>query len=78
MITCRELSRLVTDYFDGVMSPAKRLGIRFHLLLCKDCRVHLVKMRQLITALDQISNTNMPHSDDVVERLLEVARKPHP
>lgn len=69
MITCRELSRLLTDYFDGEMGPWQRLNIRVHLLLCKDCRIHLVKMRQLIEALARIPD-DTSHPPDFVAQLL--------
>ena len=76
MITCRELSRLLTEYFDGAMSPAKRLGMRIHLMLCKDCRIHLVKMRQLVDSLSQIQD-DTPHPQDLVKRLIQVSEEHH-
>jgi len=35
---CQEAVRLQSDALDRPLSPAKRLGLRIHLLLCKWCR----------------------------------------
>ncbi len=35
---CQEAIRLQSDALDQPLSPAKRIGLRIHLLLCKWCR----------------------------------------
>ncbi len=35
--TCREVQTELTDYTDGALSFPQRLGIWFHLLLCRVC-----------------------------------------
>ena len=35
---CKEAVRLQSDALDRPLSPARRLGLRIHLLLCKWCR----------------------------------------
>jgi len=45
--TCREVQLLVTEYQEGTLPLAERLGIRFHLLLCWACRAFLRGFRAL-------------------------------
>lgn len=37
IFNCREVSRLVSESMDREMSLGQRLGIRFHLLMCRYC-----------------------------------------
>ena len=50
MITCRELTELITDYLED------RLGLweRVHLGLCRHCRAYLRQMRGTIEALGRL------------------------
>jgi hypothetical protein len=36
--TCRDASRLQSEALDHPLSPARRLGLWLHLLICKWCR----------------------------------------
>jgi anti-sigma factor RsiW len=71
MIKCRELTELLTDYFDGSLSPWKSFNIKLHLMLCPNCRVHVAKMREMVDSMGYIPDeTDVP--DDVMEKLLEL------
>ncbi len=68
MITCRDVNRLVTDYFEGAMGLRQRMGFKMHLAMCRDCKTHLGKMRQMIDALGHIPpDTEVP--DEMLKRL---------
>jgi len=41
MPTCHEVQALATEYREGSLPFAQRLGIRLHLLLCWACRAFL-------------------------------------
>jgi hypothetical protein len=49
MLTCRELVQLhASDYLDRQLNWRQRAGVRFHLLICEQCRrfirqLHLVR-----------------------------------
>ena len=45
--TCREVSRLQSDALDKRLSLPTRVGLRFHLLLCKWCRRYGKQIRFL-------------------------------
>ncbi|NOY69405.1 MAG: zf-HC2 domain-containing protein [Deltaproteobacteria bacterium] len=38
MLTCRQASALVSSGMDQRLSPAQRIGLMFHLAMCKYCR----------------------------------------
>jgi anti-sigma factor RsiW len=48
MITCRELIGLVTDYFEGSMSPEERLQFERHIMICPPCRGYLAQMEKTL------------------------------
>lgn len=47
-IACRQLVELVTDYLEGVLSPAQLSAVEDHLAACEDCSRYLSQMRQVI------------------------------
>lgn len=60
MLTCRELTELVTDYLEGAMSLGDRLRFQFHLGMCKHCRAYLRQMRQTIDLLGRLPEEPIP------------------
>lgn len=48
MLTCREFAhRHASDYIDGQLGWRARLGVRFHLLLCDNCRRFIAQLRKV-------------------------------
>ena len=70
MMKCRQVCDLVSDYFDGYLGFWTRLDIRFHLMMCKDCRAHLKKMHHLADSLGYL-----PPDTDVPEEMIDRLRK---
>jgi predicted anti-sigma-YlaC factor YlaD len=54
-LTCRQLTELVTDYLEAVLSS--REGARFerHLARCAGCRAYLGQMRRTIPLLGRLA-----------------------
>lgn len=78
MFNCREVSRLVSESLDRELSLPQRLGIRFHLLMCRYCTRfarQLEKVRNLVRAVeaDAVPPVNM--DDKTKVRLKEYLRK---
>ncbi|MFN2355158.1 MAG: zf-HC2 domain-containing protein [Desulfopila sp.] len=51
LFNCKDISRLVSDSMDRNLSLRHRLGIRFHLMMCRYCHRfarQLKRMRQVI------------------------------
>ena len=59
-MNCQELVELVTEYFEGTLSPPDRARFEDHLEACRYCTTYLEQMRTTIAALgaldpDQLS-----------------------
>jgi hypothetical protein len=49
MLTCKEASKMVSQSMDRRLSVPERIGVRFHLLICKGCaqfRDHMTLLRR--------------------------------
>jgi hypothetical protein len=69
VLTCRELTELVTDYLEGRLSVGQRLRFEMHVGLCGDCRSYLRQMRHTISTLGSLRETDI--SEDASRRLLD-------
>ena len=54
-MTCQELVELVTEYFEGTLSPTDRARFEAHLPHCRGCRNYLEQMRQTIQTVGRLS-----------------------
>ena len=68
MLTCRELTEVVTDYLEGRMSFADRLRFRAHVNRCPDCLAYLDQVRYTILTLGRLPPAAIPPG--VREKLL--------
>ena len=51
MLSCQELTEIVTDYLEGRMSFMQRLSFQMHVGMCRHCRTYLRQMRATVQAL---------------------------
>lgn len=72
MITCRELTELVTDYLERRMSLVQRLRFQAHLGMCRHCRAYINQMRKTIATLGQLPAD--PIEPEVRDELLDQFR----
>jgi anti-sigma factor RsiW len=59
MLTCRELTELVTDYAEGNLSLRDRIRFRFHLGLCRNCRRYVRQLKATVAALGRLPAPEM-------------------
>jgi len=69
MLTCREVTELVTDYLEGRQTLVQRLRFQMHLGLCRHCRAYLRQIKQTIRTLGALPTEPIP--PDVQQALLE-------
>jgi anti-sigma factor RsiW len=50
-MTCQELTEVLTDYLEGVMSPEQAAELEAHLELCEGCVTYVEQMRETIRAV---------------------------
>lgn len=76
MLTCRELTELVTDYLEGRPSLWERVRFELHLAGCRHCRAYLQQMRQTIQALGALPGEAVSNQicDDLLHRFRDWKR----
>ncbi len=70
MLTCRELTELVTDYVEGRQTFVERMRFELHLGMCRHCRAYLRQMRDTVQILGNLPEEAIPPRmrDDLLER----------
>lgn len=70
MLTCKDITELVTDDFDGRLRFMDRVRIRIHVARCAGCRAFLSQMRTTIGLLGAITPQPMPAAarEEMLER----------
>jgi hypothetical protein len=48
MMSCREVAELSSDYLERELSGPRRLSLRLHLLLCRECKGLVQGIRSLL------------------------------
>ncbi len=74
MLTCREVTKLVSESMDGSLPWRKRIGIRIHFMMCVSCaryRRQMLLIRELIR--DYLSEAES--ANDAGDRLSPEARR---
>jgi predicted anti-sigma-YlaC factor YlaD len=68
MLTCRQMTELITDYLEGRLPWMDRARFRLHIGMCKKCREYLKQMKLSVAVLGAMPVEPVP--DDVMEALL--------
>ena len=70
MLTCRELTELVTDYLEGRLVFGQRLRFQLHIGMCRHCRAYLRQMKTTIRALGRLPQEPIPPelAEDLLQR----------
>jgi predicted anti-sigma-YlaC factor YlaD len=68
MLTCQEVTELVTDYLEGRMPFMQRVRFHMHVGMCRHCRAYLRTMRTTVKTLGKLPAAPIP--DDVRDELL--------
>lgn len=71
MLTCKQLTEIVTDYLEGRMPLMQRLSFHMHLGMCRHCRACLRSMRMTIKTLGTLPDVRPPAEvrDELLRRL---------
>lgn len=69
MLTCRQMTELVTDYLERRMTWRDRVRFQMHLGMCRHCREYVRQMRETIQAAGRVGVEPPPAS--VETQLLE-------
>ena len=67
LLTCVEMTELITDYLEGAMNLEERFEFQKHVGLCRDCREYLHQMQVTVDTLGA-----MPEDSVVPEQVMGV------
>jgi anti-sigma factor RsiW len=70
MLSCKEVTEIVTDYVEGRMSLSDRMRFHMHIGMCKHCRAYVRQMKATVAALGKVPD-DAPMPDDVRDELRE-------
>jgi predicted anti-sigma-YlaC factor YlaD len=70
MLTCQEMTRLVTDYLEGKLSCMDTIRFQLHIGMCIHCRRYLRDMKVTMRTLGMLSRGAIagPTMDALMER----------
>jgi anti-sigma factor RsiW len=71
-LSCQELVELVTDYFEGALSPETRALFEQHIGRCTGCHEYVEQMRTTIELTGSLTTDDV--SPDAAARLLDAFR----
>jgi predicted anti-sigma-YlaC factor YlaD len=59
-VTCRQFVELVTDYFEGSLTPRTLGHMEEHLVMCDWCTTYAEQMKATIDALHTLTEPDSP------------------
>jgi len=68
MLTCQQITTLITDYLEGRLPVMDRARFQLHVGMCKNCRRYLRQMKVSVAVLGMMPPEPVP--DNVMESLL--------
>lgn len=54
MLSCKELTEIVTDWAEGRLSFGDRLRFQLHLGMCRNCRAYVRQMKATAAAMGKL------------------------
>ncbi len=60
MLSCKEITQLVTEYVEGALSLRDRLRFQLHIGMCRHCRAYLRQMKLTARTLGHLPAPELP------------------
>jgi anti-sigma factor RsiW len=60
MLTCQQITELVTDYAEGNLSLMERLRFQLHIGMCRNCRRYVRQVKATAAALGVLPPPKVP------------------
>jgi len=78
VFNCKEISRLVSESMDRNLTFSQRVGVRFHLLMCRYCARFACQLTQIRKLIRSQQEGGVPHNvmtDKAKDELNEFLKK---
>ncbi|UCD46633.1 MAG: zf-HC2 domain-containing protein [Deltaproteobacteria bacterium] len=75
MLSCRDVTQLISRSMDTSLPLGKRIGVRIHLLMCKFCERYEKQLLLIRETLRMVVDAEEPPEGASVEVLSEEARE---
>jgi anti-sigma factor RsiW len=74
MLTCQQLTELVTDYLEGRLSLLERVSFQIHIGMCRGCRAYLRQMKMTVRTLGKVPRDPIPEAvrDELLARFRDM------
>lgn len=72
MLTCKEISKLVSESLDRKLSLRQRMGVQLHLMMCSLCRTYRQQMRALRNIVRHSEEFPTEHLSDEARARIKV------
>ena len=69
MLTCKEMTELVTEYVEGNLPFMDRVRFQMHIGMCRNCRRYVRQVKATAAALGMLPPPEMPA--DLEQELLQ-------
>jgi predicted anti-sigma-YlaC factor YlaD len=60
MLTCQQMTEVITTYLEGQMPLGQRIRFQLHVGMCKHCRAYLKQMKSTVQTLGRLPDEAMP------------------
>lgn len=76
MLTCQELTEIITDYLERRLTPMQSISFQLHLGMCRHCREYLRQMKMTIRTLGMMPKLEVPENvqDELLKRFRDWKR----
>ena len=73
-VTCRQFVELITDYFEGALTPRTLCHVEEHLVMCDWCGTYLQQMEATIASLGTLGESQAPEPAQALLSVLSAKR----
>ncbi|MCX4191527.1 hypothetical protein [Methylophaga sp. OBS1] len=76
MFECKDVAEEASNYLDGDLPLAKRIGLLLHLMYCSCCRRYLQQLRQTISTVSVLRPQEQHQTDTqaLAEKLRAISK----
>jgi anti-sigma factor RsiW len=70
MLTCKQITELVTDYAEGQLGLMARLRFWMHISMCSNCKTYVRQLKATAKALGKLPEPRIPQEmqDELMRR----------